>query len=170
MSEFFFLICSQKREKMGIYQMRTQNSWIKPTVILQSSKVTMLAPMCLVWAPTPHSHTALTPTNQDADAAMTSSASHVMTFRHWACWVSGRNHLIWSVFFQIHFHDKKFLVLIKISMKFVHKGSIENNSKLVQVLPGCWLGNYSHLLKQWWPSCLRNYIKCKDIFMFCQKI
>ena len=110
---FFFLICSQKREKMGIYQMRTQNSWIKPTVILRSSKVTMLAPMCLVWAPTPHSHTALTPTNQDADAAMTSSASHVMTFRHWACWVSGRNHLIWSVFFRYIFRKKNFSYWLK---------------------------------------------------------
>ena len=36
-----------------------------------------------------------------------------------------------TIFFQMHFHNEKFCIFIKISLKFILKGPIDNNPALV---------------------------------------
>ena len=41
-----------------------------------------------------------------------------------------------NIFIQMQFANKKFCILIKISLKFVPKGSIDNNPTLVSIIAG----------------------------------
>ena len=59
---------------------------------------------------------------------------------------SGKN---WMPFgrwyFQMHFLNGKFLILIRISLKFLLKVPSDKKSPLFQVMAWCWTGN-----KPWW--------------------
>ena len=44
-------------------------------------------------------------------------------------------------YFQMHFHEWKFCILIKISPKFVPKHPIDNNPALVQIMAWRWIGD-----------------------------
>ena len=51
--------------------------------------------------------------------------------------------------------NEKFYILLKISLKFIPKGPIDNNPALVQVMV-CAEQATSHYLNQWWPSSLMH--------------
>ena len=53
--------------------------------------------------------------------------------------------------FKCIFMTEKFRIMIRISLKFVPMGSIDNKSALIQVM--AWRHQAtSHYLSQWWPS------------------
>ena len=57
---------------------------------------------------------------------------------------------------SIAFFNENVWILIKISLKFVAKGSINNIPALVQIM--AWRGQAtSHYLNQWWLVCWRIY-------------
>ena len=52
--------------------------------------------------------------------------------------------------------NQKFCILIRILLKFVPKGPIDNKSSLVQVIAWCPEQTVNHYLSQCWPNSLTN--------------
>ena len=61
-------------------------------------------------------------------------------------------HFVVNIFKQI-FLNENCCILIKISLKFVDKGIINNRPALVQIMAWC---QTAHYLNQWWPSWLKH--------------